>query len=906
MKILDLLLAIQRGEDQTLAFRYSCRVAMCGTCTVRVNGRAVLACEAEVPAGAKTVHIEPLAGLPVLRDLVVDTAPFFAQWAAVTPYFVPRDRSAGSARIRPDSPERELIDPRLDCITCGACFSSCGIAAAGRDFLGPAALNRALVLVADSRDGATSARLARVGAADGTGRCHYMYGCSADCPKGLDPQARSAGCAAAGSARSAAAGGCSRAAVAGCGSGPGCGIVRRRRAVSRTVHGDPGRERGPRSPPGRCRVTAAAIPDAGAGIETVRADVAIIGTGSAGLMCALHVAERAPRARIALVSKGIVGKSGSTRMVQGGFNAALGPPDSVETHFADTLRGGQFLNDQELAWALVTGAPRVIGELETRVGCFFDRDPDGRIHQKAFASQTYDRTVHRGDLTGIEIRGRLRDQMFRIGPAELEDVRALDLVTDADGELAGVCLLNVRSGKFLVLRARVVVVATGGAATMYRVAAPAREKTGDGVAMCYRAGLALRDMEMLQFHPTGLLAGGSRLTGAVLEEGLRGAGAWLLNAAGERFMARYDPDRMERSTRDVVARASYLEVAAGRGSPRGGVFLDIASVLGGPEVRRRFPGMTDRTRKMGQDLSEGPVEVSPAAHFHMGGVIIGPDCRTAMDGLLVAGEDAGGVHGANRLGGNGVAESTVFGARAGDCAAELLDSRRARVPDAGQVAACVRRALAPLRAEVGPDPFTLTRRLKELMWTHAGVVRSGHGLRRAAGELRELAREVARVRAAGPARVNYAWQEALDLRNQVTVAQIVVAAAAAREESRGAHARADYPRQDDGNWLRYTVARAGPDGTPVLETRPVEFTRLTSSFVLRRWSSALWIGWDGTMLTAALAHGAAGLQVVLRDHTWPGPRRRAAMLVLAAVTLALAGLGWYTIVTVVQTALATR
>ncbi|HEY3956407.1 MAG TPA: 2Fe-2S iron-sulfur cluster-binding protein [Streptosporangiaceae bacterium] len=187
MKVLDALLAIQRDTDATLAFRYSCRVAMCGTCTVRVNGRAVLACQAEIPDGGGPVHVEPLTGLPVLRDLVVDTAPFFAQWQAVTPYFVPRTSGAEPARIRPDSPERALIDPRLDCITCGACWSSCGIAAAGRGFLGPAALNRALVLVADSRDGAAAQRLARVAAADGIDRCHYMYGCTADCPKGLDP-----------------------------------------------------------------------------------------------------------------------------------------------------------------------------------------------------------------------------------------------------------------------------------------------------------------------------------------------------------------------------------------------------------------------------------------------------------------------------------------------------------------------------------------------------------------------------------------------------------------------------------------------------------------------------------------------------------------------------------------------
>ena len=187
MKVLDALLAIQRDMDPTLAFRFSCRVAMCGTCTVRMNGQAVLACQAEIPDGAGPMYVEPLAGLPVLRDLVTDTAPFFAQWKAITPYFVPRGNTTEPARIPPDSPERTLIDPRLDCITCGACYSSCGIAAAGRDFLGPAALNRALVLVADSRDGATSQRLARVGAADGTDRCHYIYGCSADCPKGLDP-----------------------------------------------------------------------------------------------------------------------------------------------------------------------------------------------------------------------------------------------------------------------------------------------------------------------------------------------------------------------------------------------------------------------------------------------------------------------------------------------------------------------------------------------------------------------------------------------------------------------------------------------------------------------------------------------------------------------------------------------
>jgi succinate dehydrogenase/fumarate reductase flavoprotein subunit len=560
-------------------------------------------------------------------------------------------------------------------------------------------------------------------------------------------------------------------------------------------------------------------------VETITTDVAVIGSGGAGLMCALHAAAAAPELEVTVVSKGAVGRSGCTRMVQGGFNAVLDPADSVELHFGDTLKGGAFLNDQELAWTLVNDAPRVIHELETRAGCFFDRRPDGRIHQKAFAGQSFDRTVHRGDLTGIEIMGRLRDQLFRIGARELEDVRALDLVFDRHGELAGVTVLDVQTGACAVVRARVVVVATGGSATMYRIAAPAREKTGDGVAMCYRAGLELRDMEMMQFHPTGLLVGPSRMSGAVLEEGLRGAGAHLYNGLGERFMARYDPDRMERSTRDVVARSSYLEIVAGRGTEAGGILIDI-SHLGAEEVERRFPGMVARTRLIGHDLARGPVPVSPTAHFHMGGVIIDEDCRTAIPGLLVAGEDAGGVHGANRLGGNGVAESTVFGARAGDLAARLARERGHREPDPERVAASIARAGEPLRRERGESPFAVSSALKDAMWEDCGLVRDRAGLLRARERIDELTERAERIAVPGPPQVNYAWQEALDVRNQLTVARAIVAAALVREESRGAHYRADFPEQDDERWLRSIVVRQGADGQPELEPRPVALSRL--------------------------------------------------------------------------------
>jgi succinate dehydrogenase / fumarate reductase flavoprotein subunit/fumarate reductase flavoprotein subunit len=510
-------------------------------------------------------------------------------------------------------------------------------------------------------------------------------------------------------------------------------------------------------------------------------------------------------------------------MVQGGYNAVLDPDDSIELHFGDTLAGGGYLNDQELAWALVQDAPGVIHELEHVCGCLFDRAEGNRLHQKAFAGQSFDRTVHRGDLTGIEIMARLRDQALRIGARELEDVRALDLVLDADGRLAGLTVLDAASGRFALIRARIVVVATGGSATMYRIAAPAREKTGDGMAMCLRAGLELRDMEMLQFHPTGLLAGDSLLTGSVLEEGLRGAGAQLRNGLGERFMERYDPERLERSTRDVVARSSYLEITAGRGTEQGGVLLDI-SHLGAEAVERAFGGMVARTRLVGYDLARRPIEVSPTAHFQMGGVVIDRDCLTSVEGLLVAGEDAGGTHGANRLGGNGVAESTVFGARAGDTAAGLAAELPLREPDLAVVHDSFERALAPLGGQ-GEAPAALTAELKEVMWQGCGLVRSRGGLEEAADSIEDLLARAENTAAPGGREWNLGWQQALDVVNQLQVAQTMVTSALVREESRGAHFRDDFPERRDDAWLRYVVTQRSADGSLDTCTKPVVFTR---------------------------------------------------------------------------------
>lgn len=556
--------------------------------------------------------------------------------------------------------------------------------------------------------------------------------------------------------------------------------------------------------------------------DELACDVLILGSGGAGLMAALHAYDTDPTLDIVLAAKGLVGKSGCTRLVQGGFNAALDPADSPELHFRDTLAGGQFLNDQELAWTLVSEAPDVIRKLETKVGCFFDRREDGAIHQKAFAGQSFDRTIHRGDLTGIEIVSRLHDQLFARRIRLLDETRAVDLLHDRAGRrIAGALLLRQREGAFVVVTARVVILATGGGPRMYTFSAPSLEKTGDGYAMAWRAGCDLIDMEMMQFHPTGLLAGASRLSGMVLEEGLRGAGAWLRNARGERYMARYDPARMERATRDLVSRASYLEIAAGRGTAAGGVLLD-ASHLGASFVARNFPGMVKRCAEVGYDLTTGPVEVTPTAHFHMGGVRIDADCRTALPGLLVAGEDAGGVHGANRLGGNGVAESCVFGARAGLTAARARAEGRLEAPDPDEAQRACDAALAPLGRERGSHPFEIRDRLQRLMWDQVGLVRDGPGLARALAEIDDLDARAAQAAAPSGRRWNLAWQQALDVRNLLTAARLTAAAALLRRESRGSHARSDFPERDDAHWLVHIHQAAGREPW----TEPVRLTRL--------------------------------------------------------------------------------
>ena len=559
-------------------------------------------------------------------------------------------------------------------------------------------------------------------------------------------------------------------------------------------------------------------------IERSSTDILILGSGGAGLFAALHALKAAPDLDVTIAAKGLLGKSGCTRMVQGGYNVALAPGDSLERHFMDTIVGGKWLPRQDLAWRLIEGAVERIHELENEIGCFFDRNPDGTLHQKAFAGQSFDRTVHKGDLTGIEIIGRLMEQVWARGINRLEEHRAISLVPAADGSgIAGVLMIDMRTGGYRFVQAKAVLLGTGGGPTMYLYHTPSGDKSCDGMAMALRLGLALRDMEMVQFHPTGLLAGTeTRMTGTVLEEGLRGAGGYLLNGDGERFMTRYDPAG-ERATRDIVSRAIQAEMLAGNTTPNGGVHIQM-SHLGPESVAKRFKGMVERCADCGFDLAGGLVEVVPTAHYMMGGLEFEIDGSTALPGLYAAGEDCGGVHGANRLGGNGVANSTVYGGIAGDAMAAAVPAMGAhRDPDEGVIDAAIDRAEKPFAKSAG-DLSGLRDRLGHLMWDDVGILRSDAGLRRGLAGLDEIERELRETGLPdGDRAFNLTWHDWMNLESLIDVSRVIAKASLAREDSRGAHFREDYPETGPLETTTYTQVRQDGEDLEITMV-PVDFS----------------------------------------------------------------------------------
>jgi fumarate reductase flavoprotein subunit len=559
-------------------------------------------------------------------------------------------------------------------------------------------------------------------------------------------------------------------------------------------------------------------------LDRLKTDVLILGSGGAGLFAALHAHQVNPALSVTVAGKGLLGKCGCTRMVQGGYNVALNPGDSLERHFMDTIEGGKWLPHQQMVWTLVSKAVERVHELENEIGCFFDRNADGTLHGKAFAGQSFDRTVHKGDLTGIEIVNRLTEQVWARPIRRLEEHRAVALIPARDGKsLSGVLMIDVRTGRFRFVAAGAVLLATGGGPTMYRYHTPSGDKSMDGLAMALRMGLPLRDMEMVQFHPTGLLAGpDTRMTGTVLEEGLRGAGGHLINGAHERFMQRYDA-KCERATRDVVSRAIYAEMRAGRTTPHGGVYLRMGH-LGPASVSRQFPGMVERCADCGFDLAGGLVEVVPTAHYFMGGLICDVDTSTELPGLFVAGEDCGGAHGANRLGGNGVANSTVFGGIAGETMAAWMTRNGGHRPPAEEaICAEMERAEHPLRRRAG-DLNGLREQLLDAMWDDVGIIRNAAGLRRGLATLDALECELMATGVAEAHRAfNLTWHDWLNLRSLLEVSKVIASAALARTNSRGAHYRDDFPDEGELAASTYTVARRR-EGRVEMADEPVQFT----------------------------------------------------------------------------------
>ena len=577
--------------------------------------------------------------------------------------------------------------------------------------------------------------------------------------------------------------------------------------------------------------------------ETHEQDVLVIGAGGAGLRAAIEAS--AGGCSVGLVCKSLLGKA-HTVMAEGGIAAALGyvePKDNWKVHFRDTMKGGRYLNQWRMAQLHAMEAPDRVKELE-EWGALFDRTADGRILQRNFGGHKYPRLAHVGDRTGLEMIRTLQQHGIHCGMQVYMECTITRLLVDAAGRVRGAFGYWRDSGRFVVFRASAVVLATGGIGRAFRINSNSWECTGDGQALAYLAGAELMDMEFMQFHPTGMVWPPS-VRGTLITEGVRGEGGTLRNKAGKRIMFDYIPELYANETanteeeadlwlrestsggsskarrtpdllpRDIVARAIHSEVKAGRGSPHGGVFLDISTRRSEKDIKRKLPAMYQQFKELGDvDITKEPMEVGPTAHYAMGGVRVDPETQESrIKGLFAAGECAAGMHGANRLGGNSLSDLLVFGRIAGLQAAKFAKGNPAPWLDDGEIEEATREALAPFDRAEGPNPFLLHEDLKDKMHTYVGIIRSEEDLLKGVEHVERLKEATSRAKVEGNRHFNAAWHQVFDMRNMLVISEAMARAALVRKESRGAHAREDHPDQDKGHFSRVNiVARQGPAG----------------------------------------------------------------------------------------------
>jgi fumarate reductase (CoM/CoB) subunit A len=540
--------------------------------------------------------------------------------------------------------------------------------------------------------------------------------------------------------------------------------------------------------------------------EIHECDVLVIGSGGAG--CRAAIEARKFNLDVIIVSKGLSFKSGCTTLAEGGYNAAFGyvdSEDSVDVHFNDTMKGGAYLNDMGLVRILVNEAQDRLIELES-YGAIFDRQDSGKLNQRPFGGQSFRRTCFQGDRTGHEMMMALKEEVTKQKINTFDEVMITSLIMDnGNNKVIGACGVALRNSKFIIFKSKSTVIASGGAGWLYPVTSNAIQKTGDGYGLAYAAGADLIDMEQIQFHPTGMLYPESR-RGVLVTEAVRGEGGKLFNVNMERFMQKYD-ERGELATRDVVARAIYNEIREDRGTPNGGVYLDVTH-LPNEVIEEKLETMLLQFMDVGVDIRNEAMEVAPTAHHFMGGARIKPDCETTVKNLYAAGEVTGGVHGANRLGGNALADTQVFGKRAGESAAKNALSNELEYNEV-HVNEEENRILKLFKSG-DIYPHQIKTKLMDVMWNNVAIIRNEDGLKSALKEIDELKSKSLNMNVPQGSGFNKNLLDALEIENMLTIASLVTQSALLRRESRGSHYREDYPEKDE-RWNRSIVLNKNKD-----------------------------------------------------------------------------------------------